>query len=55
MIKVLASLVSGKNSTWLVDSCLLTVSTCGLSSRHTQRERFLVSLLLLTRTPILFD
>ena len=53
MIKVLASLVSGENSTWLVDSCLLTVSTCGLSSRHTQI--FLVSLLLLTRTPILFD
>ena len=53
MIKVL-SLVSGENSTRLVDSCLLTVSTHGLSSRHTQRERFLVSLLL-TRTPILFD
>ena len=55
MIKTMANLVSGEYSTGLVDSCLLTVSTHGFSSVLTQRERFLVSLPLLTRTSVLLD
>ena len=34
-IKVLADSVPGKESSWLVDSCLLTITTCGRRDKGT--------------------
>ena len=57
-IKVSPVLVSGEDSSWLADSCLLAVSSHGLFvcvHSEQEQERILVSFPLHVRTPVLLD